>query len=328
MELYIEELGKASVTTEFYDEHKEEPFSRHTIVWSDELGKSFISRRQVPAGVPFSDKRFWMPISILDQVIMLNYNKFKAEIRKDYENLEIYYHRQVEDLYQKLNSILASQRLGVCLSGRLGTSDEVGVTQATLTRVINQIMNRISDMSGTLPDGVEITFTPEYVLSDSTSPITINCDATDGIFENVKIFCNGELIREENDITQFTHEMEIDKTSEFRVEATLLGMTYITSKVITSYYPFFIGSGTTWEDAVKTENIRQFDGDIDGSYNINIENQGDKMFIVIPVSIKDQLVRADMNGYEIPFDRVEDTKYVIYTSKNGYRKGVYTINLT
>lgn len=338
MKLYIDDLGKVSITTAFYDDEKDKPFSRNTIVHSLELGKSYISRRTVPVGIPLTDKRFWMPLSEVPELVMLDYATFKKEVLDKYNNieneilnkyndLESYYKHHVEEFKKEFESWVHTSETGIVISNRLGNSEDKTVSQATITRIINQIMNKLSDITGELPYGIKLEITPDYILSDSSSEITINASAGEGIFEQIDIYFNDEVILSKEDVKEFTEVYSIDKTTKVKVVATLLGTTYTESKTISVYYPFFIGSGVTKEDAIKTENIREYTGNIDGEYDIKIENENDKMFVVIPTSIKEQVESLTMNGFDIPFEVIADEKYVIYQSYNTYKKGVYSINI-
>lgn len=327
MLLEVEDLGKVSITTEFYDENKDKPFSRHTIVHSVELGKSYISRRNVPANIPLTDKRFWMPLTVMQEQIMIDYTTFKKEVIDKYNSLEDYYKKQVEELQKQFNSLLNTSEFGVAISNKFGDNENIVVSQAAVTRAINQIMNKFSDITGELPYGIKLEISPNYILSDGSSDITVNASAGDGMFEQIDIYFNDKLILSREEVTNFTETYQIDKTTDVKVVAKLLGNTYTESKTINVYYPFFIGSGTTKADAIKTENIREYKGNVDGDYDIKIENENDKMFVVIPSSIATQIESITMNGFEIPFDVTTDEKYVVYQSLNTYKKGVYTINI-
>lgn len=326
MKLQLEELGKVSVTCE--DNHTvEKEYNALTIVNDETLGISAISKLPVPIGVPLTDKRFWMWIGAVDKQIMLDYASFKEEVINKYNELELYYKTQVEDLKRQFESLKQTSEFGVVISNSLGNDPNVVVSQKELTRIVNQLMGKVNDINGELPEGVDIIITPEYILSDGPADVNVRATCTDGKFDKISIFVDDVLTITKENIDSFEEVIQINGTSEIKVIAKLLGIEYEKVRTIHSYYPFFIGSGVDWEQVVKTENLRQYTGTLDGKYQIPIENENDRMFVIIPTSIGAQLQRITMSGFEIPCDIIRDEKYIIYKSRNRYTRGVFEIDL-
>lgn len=74
----VENLGKVSITSEDYSVGKN--YDVNTIVSDMEIGMACISKCPVPAGIPLTDKRFWLPISKLPEEIMINYHNLEHRV--------------------------------------------------------------------------------------------------------------------------------------------------------------------------------------------------------------------------------------------------------
>lgn len=91
---------------------------------------------------------------------------------------------------------------------------------------------------------------------------------------------------------------------------------------------FYIGAASNYEDILSTEYIRQLDNK---SYDV-VFKQNDYLFLILPLELDYQFQRADMNGFEIPFNKeqikINDNDFIIYTSLNRYNEGIYNIDIT
>lgn len=68
-----------------------------------------------------------------------------------------------------------------------------------------------------------------------------------------------------------------------------------------------------------------------GAYDIHVAD-GDHIIIILGENIAPQFIRADMNGFEIPFNSGETivkdgNNYVVFTSQNTYIEGIYNIDI-
>lgn len=237
--------------------------------------------------------------------------------------------KKVDSTYKELRTIVVSSKNnGVALSDRFGNNDDIGITQKTLTEAINSIWKKLEQITGEPAGGIDFTVTPDYFIAENECTVHITAIHGTGVFEYVKFYVDDVLVTEAKNVKEYHYDTTIDKTCEIKCVASILGIEYMDKKTVTKYFPFFIGSGSKWDDIVKSANSRPFDGNIKGEYDVRVENEGDHIFIIIPASLKDQIVRADMNGFEIPFTITNTDEYIIYSSDNTYRKGVYGIDLT
>lgn len=237
-------------------------------------------------------------------------------------------YKEMAELRQLVTSYVAS---GIALSNNFGSHEDIGITQKTITDAINSLWNAIRDLKGENNDGITLTITPDWFISEDTAEVNILAQANDGVFETLQIYINDVPVWEEplKNVQRYEYTAEMSETSLVRVEAQILGITYTKEEYVTKYYPFFMGSGTDWEDIVNEKYVRDLnDGKLRGGYNINVEHDGDYMFIIIPSSREHEIVRFDMNGYEIPIIVLNNQKYTIYQSANTYRRGLFNIDIT
>ena len=91
---------------------------------------------------------------------------------------------------------------------------------------------------------------------------------------------------------------------------------------------FYIGAASNYEDILITEYIRQLDNK---SYDV-VFKQNDYLFLILPLELDYQFQRADMNGFEIPFNKeqikINNNDFIVYTSLNRYNEGIYNIDIT
>lgn len=230
---------------------------------------------------------------------------------------------------QRLIKEFTIEKVG--LTNQFGNSQEAAISQQTLTNAINAIWKEIRDMKGEVNQGITVTITPDWFISEDTAQVNILAQANDGVFEKLQIYINDTPVWEKplENVQRYAYTTEMNETSKVVTKAQILGIEYTDEQYVTKYYPFFIGSGQDWEDIINDKYARELNhGKIGGGYNINIENEGDYMFIIIPTSREHEIVRFDMNGYEIPMVVINNQKYTIYKSANTYRKGLFQIDIT
>lgn len=227
------------------------------------------------------------------------------------------------------NQIDSIQIGGWAISQSFGNNEHIGVSQRTLTDAFNRIWNKFEEITGESLQGIRMTVTPDYFISESECTVHIVADSVGsyGKFEHIVILANGSKVVDAINTNHLEHDMVITDTTEITCVARILGNTYTKSRIVTKYFPFFIGSATRWEDVIQEKYTRPFNGSIKGNYDIDVEHTNDRMYIVIPASYNSEFNRADMNGFEIPFRIIDNNQFIIRESRNIYVKGIYNIDI-
>lgn len=234
--------------------------------------------------------------------------------------------KQMLELRQLVTSYSKS---GIALSNCLGANKDIGITQWRLTKEIIALNNRINDITGEPGKGICVTITPDVFISETDGEVALTVTTNgDDILEKVKIFVNDDLIIEKEWTEGFIEHFTLHDTSIVKTVVQIMGVEYTDIKVVTKLFPFFIGSGLVWQDAETVENAQVYRGHLNGSYDMTVNNDGDKIYVIIPKRLAYQIIRIDMNGFEVPVTTHEDGELLIYESVNQYQAGRYNLDIT
>lgn len=235
------------------------------------------------------------------------------------------------------NQIDAYNEHGVMVSNQFGTDPHISVSQKTLTDAINKLWEKIEDMTGEVLQGVNMVVTPTYFISEDGCDIHIaaNTVETNGLFEKIQFFVDGELIHKEEfaEYVSFDHHIDVkpapDYTYVVMCKAKIMGVEYTRQQVITRYNEFFIGAGNTYTDILDSVHSRQLNGTMRHNYDVTF-SEGDKLIIVMGATLRDGFIRADLNGVEIELTEqtvtIDDKQYVVLTSEP-WSEGDYNIDI-
>jgi len=256
-----------------------------------------------------------------------DYNTSKQEFISANNLFKAGIENRMDEVEQEMTSFLeTSAEGGVALSKHFGNSNLIGITQKSLTDAVNQILSKISEMTGDYVTGVGIDIVPEVIDSSNQVNVNINGASEYINFDSIKVFINEEEIVSEEDVATFTEHIVINETSVVKVVATVLGVPYEKEKTIYVYYPYFIGCGNIYTDIVSQEYSRRYNDSPQGSFNVHCE-EGQRVFIVIASEAASQIEQIEMNDFNIPMDVSTVEGYTVYTSKNTYVEGDYVIDV-
>lgn len=232
-----------------------------------------------------------------------------------------------EELYKMIESLQVG---GVALSNFLGNREDIGITQMALTEMIHRIWRAIGGITGIDYLDFRMTIEPSQTFVSESTTVTVTADSTNSFsfFNSIKIYANDILISEAENVSVHSIEYTVSDNTTFKCVGVMAGETYSKEKKVYKEVPFFMGSGTVYTDIINEECRKPLDGTLEGNYDITVKNTGEYIFIIIPISKKDEFRRADMNGYEIPFAAPSVMQdYVVYKSLNTYQAGTYNIDI-
>lgn len=229
--------------------------------------------------------------------------------------------KELENLIQTFSI----EKVGVTDS--FGNSQIATVSQRALTDAFDKVWEKLHEITGEPNDGICVKITPEVFISEGAGVVKVIATATNKVFEKVKIYVNDNLVIEKNYTHGFIENITIEDTSVITTTIQIMGKEYTDVKVINKLFPFFIGSGVIWQDAETVENAQPFRGHLSGSYDVTVHNDNDKIYVIIPKRLAYQMIRVDMNGFEVPMSTHEDGEKLIYESTNTYIAGRYNIDI-
>ncbi len=201
-----------------------------------------------------------------------------------------------------------------------------------ITKDINGIWEKISEITGESFDNLSFTVSPQYFISEDPVPVYISALCGDGsvVFDHIAFYINGLKVYEAMGVDSVVYETTISNTSEIKYVATVLGKEYTGSETVVHYNSYWLGAGKSYQEVMTQEHLIPVTTGLRGNYDIHFE-QGDQLFIIIGSKLRDQFIRADMNGFEISFDEdtiaIDENSYSVLTSQNAYVEGTYNIDI-
>ena len=202
-----------------------------------------------------------------------------------------------------------------------------------LIDAINRIWEKFGELTGETFEGILFTVTPSYYIGEDGCRVNVmvNTETLSGMIENLKLYVNNNLVLDVNNITTLNTPIEINETSVITCEALINGIVYTKSKTITHYSSFWLGAGSSYDEVMTMNNLRPIEGDLKGSYEVNVE-AGQRIFIILGEALRDNFVRADMSGVgTFVFDEetitLNGTNYKVLVSSNPFAADTYTIHI-
>ena len=261
---------------------------------------------------------------------------YVSSVDEKYNTITNELDEKYEDVTQELYSMIASLQVGgIALSGKFGNRTDIGIHQKALTKAIGRIWDELGTITGKTYMDYTMEVTPDFIAKEGAAQVTVTADCSDSVsdFDAIQLYVNGQLVHESHDVTRYSHTFTIEDygTSEIETRGVIMGKTINKRKEVEKVLPFFMGGGQEYTDVMVPECAKQLDGTLEGDYDVTINSDGEYMFIIIPISHKDEFRRADMNGLglqvEIPLEATEMPDYVVYKSLNTYKAGTYNIDI-
>lgn len=233
--------------------------------------------------------------------------------------------KQMDELRQLVTSYTAH---GVALSRCFGPNDDIGVTQRSLTNEITRIWNKFNELTGEPGKSIHVEITPDVFVTETFADVQVKAVAGDEIFERIRIYVNDELAIDREMTEGFIGHLTLSETSCVRTVAQILGREYTDIQIVTKLFPFFIGSGTEWQEAMTVEDAQVYRGKLAGSYDMKVKQENDHIYVIVPTRLAHQMIRIDMNGIEVPTIIKQRGELTIFESVNVYQQGSYNIDIS
>ena len=245
-----------------------------------------------------------------------------------------------DDLQNQIDGI---DEHGIAVSNEFGGDSHISVSQKTMTYAINKLWEKIEEITGEMLHGINMLVSPEYYIGEEGCTVTISAVATadiEGVFERIAFYKKQqgqewELIKEEFKVDNLDAQTIITDTTEIKCEAKIMGIDYTRLATITHYSSFLLGAGNSYTDLMidadhfNPQYVIPITNDMRGAYDVSV-TQGERFIIIVGEALSG-FIRADMNGFEIPFTEstvtVSGNNYKVFTSENAYNAGIYNIDI-
>lgn len=326
MKLSKVNLGKVAVTVDGdWDNTKD--YDKLTIVLDRSVYKTYISRRPVPAGTVLTNIRYWLPFSSLTEEIALDYITFIDTYTGKLNTLYDLFNTTKEEFESVINSVAEGN---AAVSQTFGKTKTIGISQKTLTEIINKVMNNVDGVTDNNTFGVNITTNFTLFNRGTTNIATIEAECLEGTATNMKLYANNELIYEEENCSSITYNHSISNTTEFMVVTEKSnGLTHVNKKVIESVLPIYCGAGSTYTEVITNSHIQTARKSPSGYYTI-VAADNKFIFFVVPITMT--VDKFKLMDFQMPFENVEtinidDVSYDVWRSEDTYEADTYEIQV-
>lgn len=214
------------------------------------------------------------------------------------------------------------------ITQEFGDSEELVISQRVITKKIDDLQDQINNLHpGVI--GVGITANPNLIYDDSYSNVTITAKMNDNsVADKIEIKIGDTIICSENNVSELVITQILNGTTTIKAYAVKSGFDYDASTKVTGTKPYYIGSGTEYNDIVNdsyTQNIKESPA---GTYNVTINNNNDYVWFVVPNSMT--INKVTLSGFDFPIEspqivQIEGNTYKVYRSSNTYDAGIITI---
>lgn len=204
-----------------------------------------------------------------------------------------------------------------------GQLDERIETLSIVEQNLNSVIERMETLIRT-----DAKITIQFINHTNTgTDIGVNI-SSQSVLKSVKVYINQLLVVNSDELCYSTQiPIHITENSTIKVITTNIFdiETVLEKDIVNDYFIpedcIYIGGASNFQELFATETPKEFTN----RYSILL-NRDSNIILMIPVS--QTFVRADMNGIEIPFNEPEIVNnFKVYTSKNTYGTGVYTIDI-
>ena len=214
------------------------------------------------------------------------------------------------------------------ITQEFGDSDELVISQKVITKKIDDLQDQINNLHpGVI--GVNITTNPNLIYDDSSSNVTAIAKMNDNsIADKIEIKIGETIIGSENNVSQLSVTHILNSTTTIKGIAHQGGFDYEASIKVIGTKPYYIGSGTEYNDVVNDSCKQNIKTSPIGIYNVTVNNNGDYIWFIVPNSMI--INEVTMSGFNFPIEspqivEIEGNTYKVYKSSNTYDIGVITI---
>ena len=214
------------------------------------------------------------------------------------------------------------------ITQEFGDSNELVISQRVITKKIDDLQDQINNLHpGVI--GVEITANPNLIYDDHSSNVTITAKMNNNsIADKIEIKIGDTIIGSENNVSELVITQILNGTTTIKAYAVQSGFDYDASTKVTGTKPYYIGSGTEYNNIVNNSCKQSIKASPSGTYNVTINNNSDYVWFVVPNNMT--INKVTMSGFNFPIEspqivEIEGNTYKVYRSSNTYDAGIITI---
>lgn len=225
---------------------------------------------------------------------------------------------RIDELQNQVDSVLVVQTFG--------DSTTASVSQAAITREIQNIYARLVDITGEQGHGMILSILPDYFWEEAAN-ITINATVENSVFDSLEIYANGELISPHiTNTDNFTMQYTITEDTVIKAIGVVLGIKYDREHTITRVLGnLIVGTGQNYTDVIESGIRVPYTDKGDHNIQVSIANDGDYIFVLLAATSISPIHHILMSSFLVPTEVITTDQWIIYKSTNSYRIGNYLI---
>ena len=212
------------------------------------------------------------------------------------------------------------------------SSDISSSLLALVIKDVSIIWDKIAEITGEQLQDLTFSVSPKYFISEDGIPVHISASSVgnNAMFDYITFYINGAVVAEAMGTDILEYDTAITDTSEIKYKASIMGTEYSGAEVVVHYNSYWIGAGNVYTDVMDIGHLIPITEGMRSVQDINF-HEGERLFIILGSSLRDQFYRADLNGMEIPFNEtvvtIEGKQYNILSSENQFTSGMHNIDI-
>ena len=306
MQLQIDNLGKVAVTVEENYWSNTKDYDKLTIVEQEGVFGTFISRKPVPAGMPLTNRKYWIRFSSLKEEIVLQFNEIVNELRE----LEGTVDKKEAELYKAIASVVAG---GVALKQSFGDAEDFGISQKVLTESRDTLQAQIDAIVSEKATVSLAVSTSTFIVGERSFTLTAstNTNANSIVIKQGSTIIatgSGKLLPQTINVV-LENAGNIVYTAEFTFAG---GNKRLATATVYFVNKVYVGAGNNTEDvavdanAVSARRSINPNGNNGTNYTVTVTDDKPYVFFIVPASFTD-IDHATMNGFTYNLTHVATT---------------------
>ena len=174
---------------------------------------------------------------------------------------------------------------------------------------------------------ISMSVSPSVIYKEVETDITVTARLNGSVADEFSISKGSQVLAKESNVQELSVQVKESDSATFSSLAMLYGLQVKGSAQLRAAYPCYAGAGGAYTDVAKEEYKLSPRVSMAGTYAINVPEEGDRVYFVVPQDIK--ISKVTLSGFDFPVSRtrqiVGDLIYDVYASDNTYQKGSLTL---
>lgn len=253
--------------------------------------------------------------------------KYKSQVASyGYDGLSAYEIAVLRGDWNGTEEEWVNSRLGVVLKQETGTSEKDGMSQNAITKELEKLQQQINIINvGDMK--ITMSVSPSVIYKEVDTDIKVTARLDGGVADEISISEGSEILVKDTNVSEVSVTVKESDAATYNALAVLFGLQVKGSAQLRAAYPCYAGAGAAYTDVFKDTYKLSPRVSMAGTYTINVPEEGDKVYFLVPQDIK--INKVTLSGFDFPVSMsqqiVGDKIYSVYASDNTYQAGSLTL---